>query len=69
MELTLEFYPGILSASFFVCDVPHPIIGADLLQNESKDLSLETGKSPLCIGSDLVITKPSAGESMKEFKQ
>ena len=36
VELSLDFSPGSLQASFFVCDTPHPIIGANLLQDESK---------------------------------
>ena len=37
------FAPGLLKASFYVLDVPHPIIGSDLLDNEELMLSLSTG--------------------------
>ena len=38
VDLSLSFHPGDLQASFFICDVPHAIIGADLLQKRSASL-------------------------------
>ena len=69
VDLSLDFSPGDLRASFFLGDVPHPIIRADLLQDESKSLSLETGKGLLRVGNDLVLMKPTSEDAIKELKR
>ena len=67
VELTLDFSPGVLQTSFYVADIPQPILGADNLQEESTQLSLETGKGILHIASDIILTKSTVTELIAEL--
>ena len=69
VELELNFHPGGLKDYFYVCDVPHAIIGNDILQNDEHHLSLETGKKFFHIGSDIIFTKSSPFLSISEYKR
>ena len=59
VELTLDFHPGLMRSFFYVCDVPHSIIGNDILQSDLH-LSLETGKKLFHIGSDIIFSRVHA---------
>ena len=67
VDLEIKFAPGILKASFYVCDSSFPIIGTDLLQNKVHQLSLETGTNVFKIGHFVLKLKNSRTESEKEL--
>ena len=65
--LHVNFAPGILRASFYVLDVPHPIIGTDLLENKDLMLSLSTGNRVFQCGVYKYNTKKSIKEAREEY--
>ena len=69
VELKLNFHPGCVAATFYVCAAPHPIVGSDLLQDETLDLSLETKSKILRVGSDIIHVKPTVQASVGEYKR
>ena len=44
INVTLNFHPGKVNASFYICDTKIPILGNDILRNKGLRLSLCTGK-------------------------
>ena len=69
VEVKLNFHPGCVAATFYVCAAPHPIVGSDLLQDETLDLSLETKSKILRVGSDIIHVKPTVQASVGEYKR
>ena len=67
IDVILNFHPGKVKASFYVCDTKVPIIGSDLLRNKELKLSLHTGKEIVTIRQHVINTKASPAESRGEY--
>ena len=61
--------PGIINASFYVCNTPFVLIGCDILQKHVPKLSLETGTDVFKIGTIVLWTKTNDKDSLKELKR
>ena len=68
-EVRISFRPGLLKAVFYVVDTPHPIIGTDILRDKSLGLSLITGRDAFRLKKEILLTKSSPTESVREYKR
>ena len=69
VDIEMHFKPGILRATFYVCDCKSIIIGSDLLQDTSKNISLITGERCLKINDFRLNTNRSESGAKKEFER
>ena len=67
VEVTLNFHPGEVKTSFYVCETAIPIIGNDFLRNKELRLSLCTGKELFSIHQHVINTKTTPASSRKEY--
>ena len=67
VDVTLDFHPGKVNTSFYICDTKIPILGNDILRNKELRLSLCTGKELLSIRQHIINTKTTPAASRKEY--
>ena len=67
VDIEFHFKPGVLKATFYVCDCKSMIIGSDLLQDMSKDISLITGDRCFKVNGFKLNTARSETAAKREF--
>ena len=60
--------PGVVNASFYVCNAPFELIGCNLLQKRVPKLSLKTGTDVFKFGTIVLRTKTNK-DSLKGEKE
>ena len=69
VNVGVSFRPGVIKAKFFVVDVPHAILGNDVLREKDAMLSLITGRDALRVRKDTLFTKDTPTKSRNEYKR
>ena len=68
-KVSLFFKPGLIKRNLYVLDVPHLIIGNDLLRDKTLRLCLNTGTDTFEIGTNILFTKDTPSKAIDEYRQ
>ena len=66
VDVEINFCPGVLNATFYVCDLKNIILGGDILQNPQKNVSLNTGERYFSVNEFKLHTSRSQNAAKKE---
>ena len=69
VDVLLNFRPGVVAVSLFVCDVPTPILGLDIFRDLKLGVGFDTASGIFRIGWDMILTQSSAADSITEFQR
>ena len=69
VEVVMDFKPGILKTSFYLCDTRDLIIGSDILQDRDKKVSLHTGDRCFEVDDYKINTSRTESAARKEYNR
>ena len=68
-EIELNFSKVSVRAGFYLCDVPQPLIGNDILRNVFLNVSIDTKSEMITLGSVKMKTRDSVRGAKEQFKK